>query len=186
MDDDERTDSSGLLIEPLDTDRHDRAGFSCGVARLDNFLKRTARKHQTADFTRVWVATPADRPSIAGYYALNAHSLEIQDLPQTLARGAPRSGAIPAIYLSMIAVDLRQQGRGVGRFLLVDALLRAESAARDVGLKAVILDVIDDGGSEAAKRRQSFYAAMGFKPFPSRHSRMFIPIATVRAALMEE
>ena len=45
-----------------------------------------------------------------------------------------------------------------------------------------MLDVIEDGGPEVAERRRAFYLAMGFHPFPSRPTRLFIGIDTVRAA----
>ena len=171
-----------IFIEPLDPQRHDRAAFSCGTIRLDNFLKRTARKHQAGDFTRVWVATELGSAGILGYYALNAHALEGDDLPTELTKKAPRFGGIPAVYLSMIAVDRRCQGRGLGRILLADALSRAAAVADQVGLKAVVLDVIDDGGPQAMKGRRTFYAGMGFRSLPSRPERMFISIETVRNA----
>ncbi len=171
-----------ILIEPLDPQKHDRAAFSCGTVRLDNFLKRTARKHQAGDFTRVWVATESGQTGILGYYALNAHALQGNDLPVHLTKNAPRLGGIPAVYLSMIAVDRRYQGQGVGRILLADALNRVADAADQVGLKAVVLDVIEDGGAEITESRRAFYAAMGFQPFPSRPLRMFISIETVRKA----
>ena len=173
-----------ISIEPLDPKRHDRAAFSCGTGRLDNFLKRTARKHQEGDFSRVWVATEGGRPEILGFYALNAHSLEGDDLPADLTRNAPRHGDIPAVYLSMIAVDRRYQGQGLGRILLADALKRAAAAADQIGIKAVVLDVIEDGGPEAAEKRRAFYAAMGFQHLPSRPLRMFISIETIRKALV--
>ena len=169
----------GISIEPLDPSTHDRAAFSCGTVRLDNFLKRTARKHQAGDFTRVWVATE-NGTDILGYDALNAHALEGDDLPGPLTKNAPRSGSIPAVYLSMIAVAQRHQGRGLGRFLLADALQRVVGAADQVGVKAVLLDVIEDGGAELTERRRAFYAAMGFQSLPSRPLRMFISIETVR------
>ena len=172
----------GIIIESLDPKRHDRAAFSCGTDRLDNFLKRTARKHQAGDFTRVWVATERGKAEILGYYALNAHSLEGEDLPANLTRNAPRQGGIPAVYLSMIAVDRRHQGRGLGRILLADTLNRAVGAADQIGLKAVILDVIEDGGRETTEKRRAFYASMGFQSLPSRALRMFISIETVRGA----
>ena len=169
----------GISIEPLDPSTHDRAAFSCGTVRLDNFLKRTARKHQAGDFTRVWVATE-NGTDILGYYALNAHALEGDDLPGPLTKNALRSGSIPAVSLSMIAVAQRHQGRGLGRFLLADALQRVVGAADQVGVKAVLLDVIEDGGTELTERRRAFYAAMGFQSLPSRPLRMFISIETVR------
>ena len=172
----------GISIEPLDPQKHDRAAFSCGTDRLDNFLKRTARKHQAGDFTRVWVATEGGKAKILGYYALNAHSLEGDDLPANLTRNAPRFGVIPAVYLSMIAVDRRHQGQGFGRILLADALNRAAAAADQIGLKAMILDVIEDGGHEITEKRRAFYAAMGFQSLPARPLRMFISIETARRA----
>ena len=171
-----------ISIAPLDPERHDRASFSCGTGRLDNFLKRNARKHQSGDFTRVWVATEGGRAEILGYYALNAHSLEGDDLPANLTKHAPRSGSIPAVYLSMIAVDRRHQGRGVGRILLADALKRAVSAADQIGLKAVVLDVIEDGGPDITEKRRAFYLAMGFRSLPARLLRMFISIDTARSS----
>lgn len=171
-----------ISIKPLDPQRHDRAAFSCGTIRLDNFLKRTTRKHQTGDFTRVWVATDVGNAGILGYYALIAHALEGDDLPADLTKKAPRFASIPAVYLSMIAVDRRHQGRGLGRILLADALSRAAAVADQIGLKAVVLDVIDDGGPEIMERRRPFYAGMGFRSLPSRPTRMFISIATVRNA----
>ena len=171
-----------ISIEPLDPQKHDRATFSCGTVRLDNFLKRTARKHQAGDFTRVWVATELGSAEIPGYYALSAHGLEGEDLPAALTKKAPRFGTIPAVYLSMIAVDCRHQRRGLGRTLLADALSRAAAVADQIGLKAVVLDVIDDGGPEIMERRRAFYATMGFQSLPSRPARMFISIETVRNA----
>ena len=174
--------SPSFSIEPLDAAKHDRAGFSCGVGRLGNFLHRTARKQQAADFTRVWVATERAASAVLGYYALNAHALDAEHPPPELARHAPRSGGILAIYLSMIAVDERHQGRGLGRVLLADALDRAARAGEQVGVKAVVLDVIGDGGPATTERRRAFYLGMGFQPFPSRPSRLFMATATVRAA----
>ena len=183
MADEADRDRQPLLIEPLDPGRHDRNSCSCGAVRLDNFLKRTARKHHADDFSRVWVATDGHSPRILGWYALNAHSLEVGDLPDDLTRTAPRHGVIPAVYLSMIAVDRRQQGRGIGRILLADALARAASAADQVGIRVVVLDVIGDGGEEHTARRSAFYRAMGFQPLPGRPLRMFIGIETIRRAL---
>lgn len=83
----------------------------------------------------------------------------------------------------MIAVDHRHRNQGLGRILLADALERAVSVSDQVGLKAVVLDVIEDGGQEITKRRYKFYTAMGFQPLPSRPSRMFICIDTIRQGM---
>ena len=171
----------GIVIEPFDPGRLDRPGFCCGTDRLDNFLRFTARKQQKDDFTRVFVAVDERSPKVLGYYALNAHAVATADLGADRPRRAPNTGSIPALYLSMIAVDRSQQGKGLGSDLAVDALARARSVAGEVGLKLVVLDVIDDGGKEVFARRGEFYRRLGFRSFQDRPDRMFITIDTIRA-----
>ena len=174
-----------LGIVAFDTAKHDRTAFRSGADRIDNFLKLTARKQQKGDFTRVWVATRPGEKAVIGYYAVNAHSVEADDLPFHLIESAPSHGYVPAAYLSMFGVDRSVQGKGLGRALLVDALKRLEAASRTVGIKAVVLDVLEDGGRAAFAKRQRFYERMGFVSFPSRPSRMFMAMSVVRAALAD-
>ena len=176
----------GITIEPFDPGRHDRSGFSCGTVRLDNFLRFSARKQQTDDFTRVFVAVAEGSPRVLGYYALNAHAVSTGELGADRPPRAPNTGSIPALYLSMIAVDRSGQGRGLGSDLAIDALGRALSVAGEVGLKLVVLDVIDDGGNEAFMRRREFYRRLGFRSFQDRPERMFITIDTIRAMFGDE
>lgn len=169
-------------IEPFDPERHDRTSFACGIDRLDNYFQRTARKHQEGDFARVFVALSSAVSGVLGYYALNAHRVETGELPASLEKNAPRHSGVPAAYLSMIAVDRRAQGRGLGRVLLADALKRLIPVADEIGLAAVVLDVIDDGGAEAFDRRIRFYESVGFIALASRPSRMFLPMKVIRKA----
>lgn len=172
-----------FTIEAFEPARHDRSAFDSGVARIDNFLKRTARRHHSQDFARIWVACRPGRSRVLGYYAINSHALQADELPDQLAKGAPRHGSVPGAYLSMVGVDRSHQGYGLGRTLVVDAMRRIEAASRSIGIKAVVLDVIDDGGEVAYARRKRFYERLGFVSFPSRPSRMFIALSTVREAL---
>ncbi len=174
----------GIVIDPFDPSRHDRSHFDCGTDRLDNFLRFSARKRQKDDFTRVFVAVAEGSPRILGYYALNAHAVATGDLGPDRPRRAP-GGGIPALYLSMIAVDRSWQGKGLGSDLAVDALGRARNVAADVGLKLVVLDVIDDGGAGAFGRRMAFYRRLGFQSFRDRPERMFIARDTIRAMFSE-
>ena len=171
----------GIRIEPFDPDRHDRTAFSCGTNRLDNFLRLSAKKRQKDDITRVFVAVAEGSPRILGYYALNAHAVPIDELGADRPPRSPTTRAIPALYLSMIAVNKRRQGRGLGADLAIDALNRARHVASEVGLKLVVLDVIDDGGPEAFARRRAFYERLGYQGFQDRPERMFITMGTIRA-----
>ena len=176
----------GIAIELFDPGRHDRSDFACGTDRLDNFLRFSARKQQKDDFTRVFVAVAEGSPRVLGYYALNAHAVAADGLGPDRPRRAPNTGSIPALYLSMIAVDRSWQGRGLGSDLAIDALGRALSVAGEIGLKLVMLDVIDDGGDEVFARRMAFYRRLGFRSFQDRPERMFIAMDTIRAMFSEE
>ncbi len=181
----DRPADPGIVIEPFDPGRHDRSGFACGTDRLDNLLRFSARKQQKDDFTRVFVAVAEGSPRVLGYYALNAHAVAADNLGRDRPRRVPSTGSIPALYLSMIAVDRSWQGGGLGSDLAIDALGRAQSVAGEIGLKLVILDVIDDGGNEAFERRMAFYRRLGFRSFQDRPERMFIAMDTIRAMFSE-
>ena len=56
-------------------------------------------------------------------------------------------------------------------------------AAEQVGIKVVVLDVIEDGGNELTEKRREFYTAMGFESLSGRPLRMFIGIETIRRAI---
>lgn len=172
------------IIEPFDPAKHDRAAFSCGVLQVDNFLKLTANKLSRADAIRVFVLTSATY-ELMGFYALNVHSVDYQDLPAQYAKNRPSHGNIPAAYISMIGVDSRFQGQGLGEALLIDAMERIVMVADQIGISVIMLDVLDCGNEKNTARRLRLYTErFGFTPLPSNPLRLFIPIKTVRAALM--
>src|ERR1700681_1153516 len=100
----ERAFLTRVRIEPLDRAKHDRAAFSCGDDRLDNFLKNTAARQQDDDHSRVNVACLDDTFVVIGYYALNAHGIDASSLPEADRKKLPAYPTISAIYLSKIAV----------------------------------------------------------------------------------
>ncbi|WP_321447327.1 GNAT family N-acetyltransferase [uncultured Cohaesibacter sp.] len=167
------------IIEPFDPDKHDRTAFSCGVEQVDNFFKKTANKLAKAGNLRVYVMTD-NEGAVIGYYALNAHSIDYQDLPKKFARTRPSHGYIPAAFIAMIGVDQKYAGHGFGGDLLVNALTRVEQAADEIGIGVVLLDVLDDGMPESIERRLALYQRYGFQPLPSNPLRLFLLVATVR------
>jgi GNAT superfamily N-acetyltransferase len=167
------------IIEPFDPARHDRTAFSCGVEQVDNFFKKTANKLVKADNLRVYVMVDADGQLI-GFYAINAHRVDYADLPSRYARDRPGHGGIPAIYISMIGVDLRFAGQGYGGDLLADCLKRIARIAGELGVSVVMLDVLDDGNPELVEKRKRLYTGYGFAPLPSNGMRLFLPIATIK------
>lgn len=159
------------LIEPL-ARRHDRAGFSCGKPPLDLYLRNQAGQDARRRVAAPFVAVEGESPVVLGYYTLSAFGIDLGDLPEETARRLPRYPVVPATLLGRLAVDRSVRGRGLGEFLLIDALRRALEQSATIAAAAVVVDAIDE---EAGR----FYAHFDFIPFPERRDRLFLPMKSV-------
>lgn len=164
-------DYSDLIIRPLDSE-HDRPGFHCGIASLDGYIQKRARQDVKRRISRVFVATTVEQPNrIAGYYALSSLSIELGQLPQSLARKLPRY-PIPAALLGRLAVDQAAQHHGVGEMLLADAIKRTLSVSNEIAIYAIVADAINE-------QAQGFYETFGFSSLDSENQRLFLPLKSI-------
>jgi GNAT superfamily N-acetyltransferase len=142
-----------FLIEKWRRDHH-LSSFECGNPALNGWFQRFAWTNQQADSTRTYVACREGH--VAGYYALTAGSVHKRESPERVAKGLA-SHPVGVVLLARLAVDVSEQGRGLGKALLFDGLKRVEEAADIVGVRAVLVHAIDDG----ARR---FYEHFNFDP----------------------
>jgi len=115
--------SDNLKIEPLGK-KHDRAAFSCGNDSLDQYLKNQAGQAVDKNLAAVFVLT-SDGKKIAGYYTLSSYAVNLDEIPEEIARRLTRIQEVPATLLGRLARSVEFRGQGVGEILLVDALKRA-------------------------------------------------------------
>jgi predicted N-acetyltransferase YhbS len=80
------------------------------------------------------------------------------------------------MVLARLAVDKEFQGRSVGRGLMKDTFQRILSAAGVVGAKLLLVHPMD-------QEAEAYHSAYGFKPLPGETKTLFLPIATLAAAL---
>jgi ribosomal protein S18 acetylase RimI-like enzyme len=146
---------------------HDRAGFSCGVAALDRYIRELATQDIRRRVSNCFVAID-EAGKLAGYYTLAAASLPLSELAPEQARRLPRYEAFPAGLVGRLAVDQIFRGQGVGSALLVDAMARALRA------EPAIFALVVDAKDEAAL---SFYRHHGFQQFASRPMSLYLPLA---------
>jgi predicted N-acetyltransferase YhbS len=83
---------------------------------------------------------------------------------------------IPVVLLARLAVDKAVQGRGLGAFLLADAMRRTLSAAQTIGVRALLVHATDEGA-------RSFYARFGFVESPTDPLHLMLLIKDLRASL---
>jgi predicted N-acetyltransferase YhbS len=152
---------------------HDCARFDCGNATLNSWLVKYAWTNQQADSANTYVAVLGDR--VVGYYALTTGSVHKQQSPERIAKGLANH-PIGIILLARLAVDTSQQGKGLGKALLFDALTRIEAAADIVGVRAVMVHAID----EAARK---FYEYFEFEPSPADPFQLLLLLKDLRRAL---
>ncbi len=156
---------------PLSAD-HDRSGFACGSAALDDWLRHRALRNESR-FSRTYVVCEGNR--VVAYYCIAAGAVEREAAPGKLRRNAP--AAVPVAVIGRLAVATAHARCGLGANLLADALKRIALAAQTIGIAAVLVQAKD----EQAKR---FYLACAeFSEFPADSRALFLPVETVVAGL---
>jgi GNAT superfamily N-acetyltransferase len=158
-------------IEQLTTD-HDRSTFSCGQPTLDDFLQRYAGQNQKTGVSRTYVATMPGEHVVRGYYSLSSGAVSFADLPDDLRKRLPRY-PVPVAHLGRLAVDQTAKGRGLGEFLLLDALSRIAHVAQSIGIHAVEVVAVDDNAKQ-------FYLKYGFTQLLDDPHHLYISLKTVQ------
>lgn len=141
--------------QPLNTS-HLLDGFSCGDAKLDDWLKRRALPNQLSGASRTFVTTGPDG-RVYGYYAMAAGAVSHQMATGGVRRNMP--DPIPVMVLARLAVDQRAQGIKLGGALLQDAVNRAITVSEHAGVRALLVHAIHD-------RAKQFYEHYGFQESP--------------------
>ena len=166
------TGDSLTTVEKL-TEDHDLSSFDCGNPALNDWLKRFAITNQRSDSARTYVVPRANK--VAGYYSLAAGSVRKDESPARIGKGLANH-PIGVILLARLAVDRSEQGTGLGRALLVDALSRAAMAADTIGARAILVHAIDD-------QAIAFYKKFGFEPSPLDPKQLMLLMKDLRATL---
>ena len=154
-------DLAAIRIEPLGP-KHDRSAFSCGVPALDRYLREQASQDARRRVAAPFLAS-TDSVRVLGFYTLSATSIQLADVPAALAKKLPRYPRLPATLLGRLATDLSARGVGLGRFLLVDAIMRAVRS--EIASFALVLDAKDEAAA-------SFYERESFIRLPGTPIRL--------------
>lgn len=159
--------------ERYDAARHAVTGFSCGNELLDRWLVRYAGQNQRRDAARTFVATNDQR--VYGYYTLLAGQLDHHEATPETSKGLSQYFPIPVAILARLAVDVGQQGNGIGAALLNDALVRVVRASEQVAVRAVVVHAVDENAS-------TFYQRFGFRALSATPRTLMATMSALRAA----
>jgi GNAT superfamily N-acetyltransferase len=156
---------------------HDREGFDCGTEPLNTFLKLTARQHAKRGISRTFVLVEEDDPEpkrILGFFSLNLCQLKTDTLPPDEAKRLPR--ATPGVRLGRLAVAKEFQRQGIGKILLVGAMVKFMEIFDRAGGIGLFVDAKDH-------EAKHYYEQFGFVSLASNELELFLPLKSVQAAL---
>jgi GNAT superfamily N-acetyltransferase len=162
-------------VEPL-APHHRVDHFECGREQLDRWLHAYAGQGQRRGTARTFVVCRGGETNVAGYYTLVASQVEQDEATDDVQRGTSKHFPIPICLIARLAVDRSEQGAGLGRSLLLDALQRTDRASRSIAMRAVLVHAFDE---ESA----AFYARFGFQPASAEPLTLMVPLQAVRRVL---
>lgn len=152
---------------------HEVGEFSSGADELDEWLRERALKGQEVGNASVFVIAKEQR--VLGYYALAPAGVEPRDVPGKVRRNAP--SPVPVLLLARLAVSQHAHGRGLGRLLLRDAMLRAIRVSEDIGFRAQLIHCRDESARD-------FYRSVvpQFMDSPTEPLHLLLPLTALVAA----
>ncbi len=158
-----------LEEQAFDPERHDRAGFACGVPELDAYLQRFAAQHRRQGISTVFVLVESSAPGlILGYYALSAAQVDVAALRDADRRKLPRF-PVPCFRMGRLACRADRRGEGLGRLLIAGAVHRCLQARAQVVAYALVVDA----KNSTAK---TFYLYYGFTPCADAPMTLYLPL----------
>lgn len=160
--------------EPLARD-HVLESFECGRSSLNVWLTRYARQAAAVGSARTYVVVDAQQRRVVGCHALTAGELEREAATARVIEGMPQY-PIPVVLLARLGVDVSVARRGLGAWLLRDAMLRTLTASGTVGVRAMLVHAIDE-------EARAFYIRHGLEPSPTDPMHVMILIKDIAKAL---
>lgn len=112
---------------------------------------------------------------MAGYFNLTVGQIDFLEAPDRVRQGMGRH-PIPVIVLARLGVPVSDQGKGIGRGLLQDAVRRTMIVSEQAGVRALLTPPID---ADAAR----FYSSFGFVASPIREGQLILLLKDARKSL---
>lgn len=144
--------------------------FDCGQPDLNGWLLKHALQNQGANAAQTYIGLV--NGVVIGYYSLAVGQVEYTEAPERLQKGLARH-PVPIMLLARLAVHQDWQGKGIGRALLRDAVLRTLQVANIAGIRALAVHAKDD-------QAKHYYEQFDFIPSPTDPLHLFVLLKDIR------
>lgn len=141
-----------LIIRPL-TKRIDPVFFNSHSDELNEFIKKDAMRDQENRVSRTYLC--CWKKNIAGYVTLLTDTLELHAVSEIDGIDGYFYQKYPAIKIARLAVDVKFERKGVGRFILLTSIGKAIKISDEIGCRYITVD--------SKPESIGFYEKHGFK-----------------------
>lgn len=154
-----------MLVLPL-SNEHDRKGFDCGNAELNSWFAQVARQHKEKGISSTFVVVEEEASTeVQGFYAISLAELVNAELPSQYRKRLPTK--VPAFRLGRLATAKPHAGKGIGEFMLFDAIDRVTRIATEIGGICLVVN--------AKPSAVDFYTRYGFEQIADHPHNLFLP-----------
>ena len=156
-----------------------RENFNSSDQWVNDHFKSQFGQNNKKGLARGFVLLDSFKTDIIGGYSLRPldirlelSSAEVKQLG--LIKGLPFSQPLPAYLIVSLGIDQQFEKRGLGKILLIEALMRIYEVSKHTGGIGVIVDASNMHAAE-------FYKRFGFSEVPGKAGRYFLAIQHLKA-----
>ena len=131
---------------------------------MNEWLLRHSMQAQASGSAKTFVVLDGNR--VAGFFSLTVGQINPGDAPERVGKGMGRY-PIPVVILARLAVSKTDQGKGIGRGMLQDAVRRTLLISEHAGIRAILTHPIDADA-------ERFYERYGFTASPVREGQLVL------------
>jgi predicted GNAT family N-acyltransferase len=155
---------------------HIRDEFDCGEESLTRYLKQFAMQNMRKKLSTCYVHTQEDQ-HVKAYYTLSNYVLLKNEIQPTTFPITVLYDRIPTTLIGKLAVDKTLQNQGVGKRVLLNALIQSYSIAMFSGSTAVVVEALNENASK-------FYKRFGFELL--HDNKYFLPMKSIEKLLNDQ
>lgn len=158
------------------TKDHDLTGFNSNYPELDEWLKKYAFQAKMSGSANTFIV--ADNNLVVGFYSLTVGQVDIDEASERIKKGMGKY-PIPVVILARLAVHHTYQGKGIGKGMLKDAILKTFQIAEQGGVRALLVHAIDE-------KAEVFYKRFGFESSPIRENQLLLLLKDAKQLISEQ
>ena len=161
--------------QPLNKD-HNISDFNCNYLELDEWLKKYAFQSKMSGSVNTFIV--ADNDLVVGFYSLTVGQVDFDQVSERIKKGMGKY-PIPVVILARLAVHHTYQGKGIGKAMLKDGILKTFQIAEQVGVRALLVHAIDE-------KAENFYIRFGFEPSPIRENQLLLLLKDAKKIISDQ